>query len=93
MRKFKFILCLILSVSLISVGTVTTFAAEDTTPEIDIGAYKSELEFLSNLGITDGIETTDYYRTITRAEFVSMIVKMLNISHTMFDGGVKIFFP
>ena len=39
MRKFKLILCLILSVSLISVGTVTTFAAEDTTPEIDIGAY------------------------------------------------------
>ena len=87
MNKIKLILCLLLSMSLIPLGSFGVFASSDSAAVLEGSTYNTELEFLSYLGITDGIDTTDYYRTITRAEFVSMVVKMLNISHTSESDG------
>lgn len=79
MKQFKSILSLILVLSVISVGTFTA-SASDLTQTADYEAYESDLEFISLLGITEDIDTSDFSRTVTRAEFTKMSVGMLNIS-------------
>lgn len=83
MLKFNKLFCLLLVAVLIPFGSVGTFASD----LVDDSAYLPELEFVSNLGIIKSVDTSDLNRTITRAEFVSMVVKMLNISYTSANDG------
>lgn len=68
MKKFLILmLTVLISVSAIKVG----YAYDE---------LNNKNQFLSSLGITDGI-TLDSGRQITRAEFVAMVVRALNISY------------
>lgn len=85
MKKFNSILCLLLCFSLLLPMGITTALAQDVNE--DDTYYKSDLEFIQNLGITDMTDTSDYYRTVTRGEFVSMAVKMLNLKSFAENDG------
>lgn len=78
MKHLKSILSLFLVLAILPLGVFA--AADDVTQTIDAARYSTDLEFLTSLGIAKDIDTTDLTRTLTRAEFTSMAVAMLNIS-------------
>lgn len=92
MKKFNKLLCLLLLAVLIPVTNPNVHSA-DLSQTADGSQYGAELEFISALGITESVDTKDYYRTVTRAEFVSMAVGMLNISHASVNDGTFIDVP
>jgi len=76
MKLLKSILCFVLAIAILPLGA-QAFASDDLlAPDY----YASQLDFIRAVGIADGIDTTDYSRIVTRAEFAHMAVKMLNIS-------------
>ena len=85
MKKLNSFLCLLLCMSLILPVGITSVFADDINAED--AYYKTDLEFISNLGISELADTSDYYRTVTRGEFVSMAVKMLNLKSFAENDG------
>ena len=77
MKTLKKFVCLLLTLCV----TLTAFSA--VSPSLAMANepsayYGSDLAFLESLGITDGVDTSDSTRTVSRAEFVAMAVKIIN---------------
>ena len=75
MKLFKKLACLTLSMCMILAGFTVT---PQHTAYASASSYNSDLSFLSSLGITSGIDTSDSGRVVSRAEFVAMAVKIIN---------------
>lgn len=75
MKLFKKLACLTLSVCMILAGFNV---APKHTAYASASSYQSDLSFISSLGITSGIDTSDSGRVASRAEFVAMAVKIIN---------------
>ena len=68
------LICILLIVSMLQIPVVF---AQNTDDDFDSASLVS---FLDNLGITNGIDTLDLTRSVTRGEFVAMVVRMYNSS-------------
>lgn len=82
MKLKTLLLIFILSINMISVPAYAT--------EADIASssqYNAEKEFLSMLDITEGINTDDASRAVTRAEFAALTVQMMNVSGVSQDDS------
>lgn len=75
MILFKKLASLTLSVCMILAGF--SVMPQHTAYASD-SSCQSDLSFLSSLGITAGIDTSDSDRVVSRAEFVAMAVKIIN---------------
>ena len=68
------LICILLIVSMLQIPIVF---AQNTDDDFHSASLVS---FLDNLGITNGIDTLDLNRPVTRGEFVAMVVRMYNSS-------------
>ncbi len=76
MKLFKSILSFVLALAILPLGAQASSSDNSLAPDY----YASQLGFISSVGIVDDIDTSDYARIVTRAEFAHMAVNMLNIS-------------
>lgn len=82
MKKLNKILCLLLVVVLVPLTPVKSYAFDNTDD-----LYSDNIAFLNSLDILSGIDISDINRIVTRAEFVSMVINMLNINHFAENDG------
>ena len=75
MKRFQNILCVLLSLCIIMAGIAVLPAQTAFASDTD---FESNAKFLSSLGITWQIDTSDPSRRVSRAEFVAMAVKIIN---------------
>ncbi|MBO5370614.1 MAG: hypothetical protein J6B23_08075 [Clostridia bacterium] len=70
------------AVLLLNMLSFSAFAQSD----IADSDYEHSADFLAMLGITDGIDTSDASRRVSRAEFAAMTVNMTNLSTVTTDA-------
>lgn len=75
MRIKTIFLSLLLALNVFSQGVLAADSVDTATVVSD-----ASLEFLEMLGITEGINTDDMSRSVSRGEFASMTVNMTNLS-------------
>lgn len=75
MRLKALLLALIISVNLIALP-----AYANEVQSVQMSSYSADREFISMLGISDGIDMEDSNRVVTRAEFAALTVNMMNMS-------------